>query len=84
MTVSAWRRELGVDGDHPPAAAQQLDGVAPVAAAEIDRFPALARTEALERQHQGAPRRSAGRAVVILLPVAVALFGHPRTMPPPP
>ena len=57
---------LGVDGDHLPAAAQHLDHVAAVAAAEIDgESVGRRRTEPVEGGQQRAPRRTVAQLLVV-------------------
>ena len=60
-------RRLRVDGEHRPAAAQDLDGVAARAAAQIDGAAPAAGlpVEGIERPDQGRARRAAAGLLVI-------------------
>ena len=62
----AQRFRFRIDGNHMPAAAQQLDDVATVAAAEIDRQRlGRRRAEVVERRHQRAARRPVTQLLVV-------------------
>ena len=62
----AQRLRLGIDRDDAPAASQNFDDVAPVAAAEIDRQRIGGRfAERVERSQQRAARRSVAQLLVV-------------------
>jgi hypothetical protein len=62
------RLRLCVDGEHAPAAAEQFDGIPPVAAPQVDREPRP--TEAVEGFQERVVGRPSPNGVVVLPPVA--------------